>query len=304
MLKKLTLLDYIYSLVFIFLLICVVGAFFFGVQIGKDRSAAKYEELLTVKKGEEHQLDAYHQQYLVSFYHTVFLPYREFQKNWFDTMTAIELRTNSRSGEALVKDMAAIAQEKYAEIKKVNLPSTSTLLIEAQTNFLQSLKLFASAAGETDLDASGLALIQNIDQSAFYTEAKNFGLEGLTRYYRSIRLWNESEEPLTNKALASEEALSIEEWNSLNLNLKNEFISNWMLRSQYYNHFYVQDLVLRIDELIQSGQADKMNIKEVTEIADTLVATKAVRYGDFIIGKTKYYETELLPQLPFFFAEP
>lgn len=304
MLKKLTLLDYIYSLVFIFLLICIVGAFFFGVQIGKDRSAAKYEELLTIKKGEEHQLDAYHQQYLVSFYHTVFLPYREFQKNWFDTMTAIELRTSSRSGESLMKDVAAIAEEKYAEIKKVNLPSSSSLLVEAQTNFLQSLKLFTSAAGETDLSASGLTLIQNIEKSAFYTEAKNFGLEGLTRYYRSIRLWNESEKPLANKALAAEEALTIEQWKSLNLNLKNEFISSWLLRSQNYNNFYVQDLVLRIDELIESGQADRMGIKEVTNIADTLVATKAVRYGDFIVGKSKYYESELLPQLPFFFAEP
>jgi hypothetical protein len=34
---------------------------------------------------------------------------------------------------------------------------------------------------------------------------------------------------------------------------------------------------------------------------ELLIGTDAVRSGDFIRGKTKFYSSETLPQIPFFF---
>jgi hypothetical protein len=304
MTKRLTFTDYVYSLLFIFLLVCMVGAFFYGVQIGKKQTAAKYEKLITEIRGEEHLLDGYHQQYLVSFYHTVFLPYREFQKKWFAAMNEIESGTHSRSGASLMRDIADLANEKHAQISRVAMPESAPLLVEAQTNFLQSLKLFASAADQTDLRGSGQALLDSINGSAYYQEAKSFGLQGIRKFYSSIIQWNQSVEPLPARSLIGRQDISLAEWQELNLNLKNEYIAAWMAENGQFAEFYPQDLVLRIDEIIVAGQAGRMNLDKIGAIAAVLVDTRAVRSGDFIAGKSKYYEAERLPQLPFFFAEP
>lgn len=302
--KRLTLTDYMVTLFFIFLLVCIVGAFFFGIKIGEDRSAAKYEDLLLAQKTEAHELGAYHQQYLVSFYHTVFLPYHEFQKKWFDTMSEIETQTHSQSGASLMKEVADMAESKHEQIKTAHLPETSPLLVEAQNHFLKSLKLFSSAMEETDLSGSGPGLLSSVNNSAYYNEAKKFGLKGIHSYYSAIRLWNETVEPVPNKDLLEKETLTFDEWASMNLNLKNEYIAAWLEKTGHFKDFYVQDLVFRIDETIRSKQAEKMNLNEITRIAQTLVETKAVRFGDFIKGKNKYYASESLPQVPFFFAQP
>jgi hypothetical protein len=296
--------DYLFSLIFIFLLVCVVGAFFYGVQVGKKQTAEKYEKIIEEIRAEEHLLDGYHQQYLVSFYHTVFSPFREFQKQWFATMDLIETGGHSRSGATLMRELAELAEDKHKQINSVSMPETAPLLVDAQTNFLQSLKLFADAAKQTDLRGSGQALLDSINNSAYYREAKGFGLEGIRKYYSAITSWNQTVESLPNASLIEREDLSVAEWQELNLNLKNEFAAKWMAANGQFADFHPQDLVLRIDEMIVDGQAERMNLERIGAIAATLVDTRAVRAGDFIAGKNKYYAAELLPQLPFFYAEP
>jgi len=63
---------------------------------------------------------------------------------------------------------------------------------------------------------------------------------------------------------------------------------------------YPQDLTIRVDEMIGTGQAQKMNLNDIKAIIDLLAATNAARKGDFIAGKDKWYVGETLPQLPFF----
>jgi hypothetical protein len=55
--------------------------------------------------------------------------------------------------------------------------------------------------------------------------------------------------------------------------------------------------------MIVSGQAKKLNYTEVQQIIDVLAATEAVRVGDFLRGKNKYYLSETFPQVPFFYEQ-
>ncbi|MNP65777.1 hypothetical protein D3C76_1614020 [compost metagenome] len=68
-----------------------------------------------------------------------------------------------------------------------------------------------------------------------------------------------------------------------------------------YESYDPQDLTARIDDMIQSGNADSMNLTSIGTIINLLNRTDAVKENDFKKWKSKFYSQELLPQLPFFF---
>ena len=77
------------------MLVFAVGAFFYGVKIGSDKTEAKLVQYtIHLSSNNSNGILAYQQQDLVSFYHTVYLPYREFQNEWFDTLHKLSSGSN------------------------------------------------------------------------------------------------------------------------------------------------------------------------------------------------------------------
>lgn len=64
MAKRLTRTDYILTLIFIFMLVIAIAAFFYGLKTGKENTEMKYEQMLNQQKEIPLELTAYHQQYL------------------------------------------------------------------------------------------------------------------------------------------------------------------------------------------------------------------------------------------------
>jgi hypothetical protein len=89
-------------------------------------------------------------------------------------------------------------------------------------------------------------------------------------------------------------------WRQMNLNLKNWYVSQKLLNGKNFVPYYPQDVTIRIDEFIASGQAKKLGAADVDQTLQLLLSTDAIRSGDFVKGKAKWYSNELLPQLPFF----
>lgn len=302
--KRLTFTDYLFTLLFIFMLVCIVGAFFYGVQVGKGQAADKYEELLLTQKGDDSSLDGYHQQHLVSFYHTVFLPYREFQKNWFETMKSIELRTHTAKPSTLLKELSVQADKQYKEIKAIQVPQNSPLLASAHKKYIQSLKLFADKTDDIKASGSeGSELMAIIDNDAYIQEAKHFALLAQYDFFAAVVKWNETIQPLPEVSLLSQDTILLDDWRQMNLNLKNSYAAKWLADHHHYGNFFPQDLVVRVDEMVSTGHAAKLNMPDIGSIAQTLVDTRAVRYGDFLESKARFYANETLPQIPFFFAQ-
>jgi hypothetical protein len=303
MAKRLTRTDYIFTLIFIFMLVCAIAAFFYGLKIGKENTEMKYEELLRQQEEIPLELTAYHQQYLVSFYHTIYLPYRDFQKKWFEHMNSIELRSNTTDVESVLKDLGKLANHQYQQMINKAMPDASPLLQQSHEDLLKSLKLFAEAVKQPGLKKlQGAELLSEIKIDTFFQEAKEFALSAQYKYYASIVRWNQSNNPQMQQNLDFIEVPhSIVQWNELNLNEKNSIIAFMMMEDQYYEPFYAHDVTLRVDELIQNGQAEKMNLQFIHDIMETLIDTRAIRVGDFLNGRDRYYEDETLPQLPFFF---
>lgn len=303
--KKLSKADYLMTLLFLFVIIGALGAFFYGIKVGKDKTTIKYELLMAEKQEMAKELTAYHQQYLVSFYHTIYLPYRDFQKKWFEHMDAIEIESESVDPQSVFNELSKLADEKFETIESMSMPSTSPLLQEAHSNYLKSLKLFSDASKDfrsKSTSKQGMQIIEMINNDVFFQEAKNFALLAQSDYYSSIVRWNESLNPkLANIELANKSDVTLNEWAQLNLNLKNVFVSNILEETEYYASFYPQDLTIRIDEMIANGQAKKMKFTSIEPMIGMLVDTNAVRSGDYLKKRQVFYKNETLPQLPFFY---
>ncbi|WP_248925386.1 hypothetical protein [Paenibacillus hamazuiensis] len=302
--KRLTRTDYLFAIMFIFMLVVALGAFFYGLKVGKEKSAMKYEEQIAKQNEATKELTAYHQQHLVSFYHTIYQPYKEFQKKWFDQMYEIDA-TGSADASGIMKDLGKLASDKYDALSKKTMPDSSPLLQEGLQNYLKSLKLFSEAAKNFQSKANsmkGTDLLAEIEKDAYFTEAKTFTLKAQKNYYDAMVEWNKTIDPQFKPADTGKR-IGIKDWSQLNLNMKNDYIAAVMLNGKTFKPYTPQDLTAKIDDLIASGQAKKMNYGEVQQAVDVLVATEAVRPGDFIRQKNKLYGNENLPQVPFFFSQ-
>lgn len=302
--KRLSVTDYLLTFLFLFLIVALLGAFFYGVKVGQNKTSEKYEKMLVAKQAESHELTAYHQQYLVSFYHTIYLPYRDFEKKWFAYMETIELGNAASDPGDMFKELSKLADEKFKVIEAMSMPSTSPLLVNAHDSYLKSLRLFADTADNFRAKArslKGSGLIQAVENDAYFQEGKNFALHAQYSYYSAITEWNKTVNPnLGGVELVDEDNIDFQQWATLNLNLKNNFVAAVLKAQGYFADFYPHDLTARIDELVLSGQAGKMQLDSVAPIVDMLVQTKAVRGGDYLKSMPKLYTGELLPQLPFF----
>lgn len=303
--KKLTMTDYLLSLLLLAVLIGALGAFFLGVKIGQERTAEKYEKLLIELQANAHELAAYHQEYLASFYHTIYLPYRDFQKKWFDHMEAIELQSEPLDARNAFEELSKLAAQKFAAIEHMAMPESSPLLVDAHHAYMKSLKLFEDVAKDYKGKARNMKdseLVAAVESDPHFIEARQFALAGQQYYYEAMLEWLKANEPdLRNSELAGADDLTFQEWARLNLIQKNVFVAGAMADGGYYAFFTPQDLALRVDEMIAGGQADKLAYTSIRPLIDTLVETKAVRDGDYLKGRQKYYAADPVPQLPFFF---
>jgi hypothetical protein len=303
--KRLNRSDLMFSLAFLLMLVIAIGAFFYGVKVGSARVEAQYASEHMTETAASPPPNAYQQQDLVSFYHTVFLSYREFQNDWFAVQDKW-LSDSTADRSASLKELSKSAQQKYDAIKKVYIPPISPQLKSAQTGYLMSLKLFNesfSNLAPTANEGTADTFMNHMNGDSFFKEGRVQSLNAQKDYYGSMLKWAESVNPDIPANFVSPGILTLEKWKSLPLIVKikvsSDYLSNQMIMSSFLPH----DLTARVDQFISSGQADKRKVKSFNAIAELLTSTEAVRSGDFIEMKSRFYENAQLPQLPFFFPD-
>jgi hypothetical protein len=303
--KRLNRSDLMFSLAFLLMLVIAIGAFFYGVKVGTARVEAQYASEHKPATAAPPPPYAYQQQDLVSFYHTVFLSYREFQNDWF-TAQDKWLSDSTADRSASLKELSKLAQQKYDAIKSVYVPPISPQLKNAQTSYLMSLQLFkesfstlASSANEGTADS----FMNKMNVDSFFKEGRVQSLIAQKDYYGSMLKWAESVNSDIPADFVSPGILTIAKWKSLPLIVKIKISSDYLSNQLILSSFLPHDLTARVDQFISSGQADKRKVKSFNAIAELLTSTEAVRSGDFIEMKSRFYENAQLPQLPFFFPD-
>ncbi|PZD93494.1 hypothetical protein DNH61_23015 [Paenibacillus sambharensis] len=302
--KRLTRTEMLFSLGFIFMLVVAVAAFLYGMKVGAEETEAKYVPSKKLNAEVADKDTAYQQQDLVSYYHTVFLPYREFLNEWVAETDRMKSGLTEEPADKL-KELAALADKQYKEAAKASLPAVSPLLVDAHTSTLKSLKLFkqaaeaqtAAAKSKTPADTAALLF-----KDAYYKQAAEYALQSQQEYYSAMLKWGSTVNKKVPGNYEAPSLLDLATWKAQPILVKNKLIADQLEARKLLTGYHPQDMTARIDAFIASGQASKMKIKTVSAIVDLLLGTEAVRGGDFMSSKSRFYSKELLPQLPFFIS--
>lgn len=291
----------LYTLGFLFFLICAFAAFFTGVKVGADKTEAKYAHLTDAEGALEEFSGSYQQQDLVAFYHNVFLPYREFKRNWNNEVDNLARSTDARTNAATLKNLSLLADKQYDKVSKDSLFTSSPLLSQSQLNILKSLTLFSQASSKVTAGTSGSETAKALKNDNFTASAIKFGLLGQKDFYDSMLKWGSK----TNSSIPAEtgaiKTLSFVAWKKMPLLLKNSTVANIMLNRKIYGAYDPQDITAKIDDMIYSGTASSLSLKDVQSSITLLISTGAVQEQDFMKWREQYYGKEVMPQLPFFY---
>ncbi|WP_068785229.1 hypothetical protein [Paenibacillus phocaensis] len=300
--KKNTKFEMLFALGFLATLIIAFGTFFIGLNIGIDKTEAKYAYLKAVPPGKENEV-SYQQQDLVTFYYVVFQPYQQFKEDYL-TLVEDMSRSNSKSvSSGAMKEIREKAKTSYEQIAAQSITDSSPLLKEAQTDYLKSLKLFSDSVDQVKAKAGsqkGAELAKAFAQDEFTVSAKNYGLQAQKKYYSSILKWTAKVKSGIPADYTCKTNIGTQEWAGYSLAVKNKAITDMMVNEQLYVSYLPQDMTAKIDQLIASGKADALNLSSVTSIVKVLTETDAVKNKEFAKWKSTYYASESLPELPFF----
>jgi len=300
--KRLTRTDYAFAIMTIFMIVCVIGAFFVGFDMGAERTETRYQKMMAVETAPPEEPGAYAQQTLVSFYHNMYLPFREFQVAWFDAMEKIETSTDEATRTEEAKKLASLANDAHARFMNKSMPVNSPMLAEAQSLFTSSLESFAAGlqtmsgkAGNMTGPEFGGALQLDANIAA----AKKAALQGQRNFYASMVKWYQTIDPQIQPT-PPDKAWNVQDWSQAPLLVKNQYAAERMLADLTFRSYLPQDLTARIDDLIATGQASKLNLTDVPAVIQLLNGTEAVRSGDYFTKANNRYANDVLPDLPLF----
>lgn len=223
----------LYTLGFVFFLICAFAAFFTGVKVGADKTEAKYSHLIEADGASEEFSGSYQQQDLVTFYHNVFLPYREFKRNWNNEVDSLSRSTDARENAATLKNLSILADKQYDKVNQDSIFSGSPLLYQSQLNILKSLTLFSQASNKVSAGSSGTETAKALKNDNFTASAMQFGLLAQKDFYDSMLKWGSKTNSKIPAVPSELKTLSFIQWKKMPLLLKNASIAEMMLNREF-----------------------------------------------------------------------
>lgn len=289
----------LYSIMFLVMLIFAVVAFFYGLNLGTKKVEQKYAHLNETSPTSDH---TYQQQELVSFYLTVYSPYREYQLEWAEALTKISSGQISNVS-SLYKELEGQASKRATEAASYSLQNAGKLG-DAQQNYIRSLNYFEKTAATLQKKSSSITydeIISLLNSNEDYQVAIKQALAGQEIYFNTMYQWAKTIDPNIPAEFNNNVSVSIDAWSNYPLIIKNNIIASYLLSQNKFVDFLPHDLSSAIDQFIASGQAETMNLKAIDGIISLLINTGAVRSGDYNLNKNKLYSEEFLPQIPFFY---
>ncbi|MBY9081622.1 hypothetical protein KIH86_04510 [Paenibacillus sp. HN-1] len=287
----------LYTMGFLFCLIAAFAVFFLGVKIGADKAEAQYAKKYPNSLAQDPNA-SYQESDLVTFYHSVFSPYREFKREWNDKVD--RLASGTASPSQTLRSLRTLADEASSKVTETALFSNSPLLEQGQLNILKSLRLFSEAADQAAA-ADSAATAKELRTGELAQGAVKYGLTGQNNYYSAMLSWGSGNSSSIPSAIGNPKVISFSEWKKMPLLLKNANIAQILLNRGIFADYDPQDVTAKIDNLINSGSTDSLNLNNVQGAITLLVSTGALSEQEFSKWRLQYYSKETLPQIPFFY---
>ena len=301
--KRLTKSDFMMAYMIIITLACTIGGFFFGAYYMK----AEYESAMAAAlEAEKQQAEKerflkeqklYNEQDFIRFHYAVYEPVLSLKSAHFQALenwAEADRQTREDSLDHLVQT----AEETLDQLEKdVALP-TSPLLLQAQENFRSSVRVYLERMEQLRSDQTSNALTRD-EISAQLAGTQESWLKAQEQVYLSFATWESAyvlRKPLPQVNLQS---VTVEQWKQYPLLYRTYLSSAAMTAKKEWPAFSPEDLTARLDNLLASGDASTIGIRDVTSAVGILYATDAIQPGDFK-QMHKNYAGAKVPEVPLF----
>lgn len=303
MTKRLKKSEFMMAYMIIITLACTIGGFFFGAHYMKSNmEAVQAAELeAQAQQAEKERLlreqKLYSEQDFIRFYYAVYAPVLDLKKGHFESMEQWD-QLEKKEQEQILKQLIKTAEGTLKAVdKSLSIPG-SPLLLEAQTQFKNSVRAYLDSMEQVRSDQNSNALTQAAVEDHM-TPFHISWLKAQELVYQSFATW-ESAYILRQPLQALPEKVTMEQWKSYPFHYKTYVTAVNMSKEHQWRAFNPEDLTARLDSLFSSGEAASLGIQDVSSAVRLLYATDATHPGDFKQLQARIYTELKTPELPLF----
>jgi hypothetical protein len=198
-------------------------------------------------------------------------------------------------------NMQESAEKHLKEVQNGVIPSTSPLLIQAKSEYEQSLRAYLDGIDQLRSAQNSNALpadqLHSMPQLLPFIDG---WLKAQSDTYQAIATWESAY--VTKRSLPKElpGSVSMEKWNSYPFHYRNYLSAVFLAQLHMFDDYDPIDMTARIDALVKANQVQALGVKDIQTAVKMLHATDAVRRGDFKQMRAKLYEELKTPEIPLF----
>lgn len=304
MTKRLKRTEFMMAYMIIITLACTVGGFFFGAHYMKSKIETEQAASLEAEKkeGEKERLlreqKLYNEQDFIRFHYSVYAPVLEFKQAHFDVMSKWNSMGKKEQTDAL-KQLIKTGEQTLKKVEKDVLLPTSPLLLQAHTNFANSIRAYLDSMEQVLSDQNSNALtLAGI--AAKMTLAQNNWLTAQEQLYQSFAVWESAyvaKQPMPKELPVT---VSPAQWKLYPFHYRTYLVAAGLSKEKQWKNYNPEDLTARLDMLFASSETQSLEIKDVKGAFRLLNATDAVHPGDFKQLQSKLYSGLKTPEIPLY----
>lgn len=294
--------DFFVIFMILLSLACLIGGFFLGANIGKGKAEKefnRYVEDMSVQGLDTDSLNYSHTDF-VSFYHQVYIPFKEFRNAYIDFEQQVQDPDQTLKELSKSVDMQKLTINVKKELESAHIPNTSPLLQQSRKEYILALQAY-------ELGFKNLFSLDNEQAEPVHTliqewddflVGKNHWLKGQSLFYEALVLWESFFVTKENPKLVENASnYTLHEWAQLSFHHRNDLIAKVLADQKIVTTFNPEDVTVYLDALSKHSNLNKQ--QKVVEALQFLIASNSIRQGEFL-EKIKEYDSVDFPMVPLF----
>jgi hypothetical protein len=294
--------DFLAVYLFLLIIAFFIGGFFLGAKVAQQKASVEFARYVTENDGKDEDTERlkYSHTDFASYYYNIYLPTNEFREHYLLFSQQLKQSAPENDQKAMTTDLRKVIKKTKIELNKTSMPNSSPLLQKAQETFLSSLNAYEIGIGEI-VDNGNMntkQITKTLNTHSQFKQAEEHWLQAQSLFYEAVVLWDSFYVTKETPALLEKpELYTLNQWNNLRFHQKSELIAKLMFQKRIISSFNPEDTVVYLDSLAASGSSSQVD--KVSDAVDFLLATGAIRQGEFI-NRIEQYSEVLFPMIPLF----
>lgn len=264
-----------------------IAGFFLGANIGKTKAEEEFSRYLTENDEQEEETGAlsYSHTDFVTYYYDVYLPFKEFRKEYLNYYHQVQRSEQNVDKLALTVDIHEATKTIKTDLSNATMKNTSPLLQDSNREYLSAVRTIESGLNQLlateNLRAEQIS--QLIDELDEFKQGQKHWLHGQTLFYEAVVLWESFFVTKDTPSLIDAPLhYTMSQWKELRFHQKNELISKVLESKGVLSFFNPEDVLIYLDSLSTNHSNQNNQVHKVSDAIEFLIASGSIRHGEFI----------------------